>query len=93
MPEINQYVLSRTELLELLIKQNGVHEGRWMLMAVFGFSAGYFGPSPDQSVPGAVVALNQIGIQRAQVDTPKEMSLDAAVVNPDPKPKPMKRRV
>jgi hypothetical protein len=82
MPEVNQYVFSNKELLELLIKQAGVHEGRWVLMANFGFNAGNFGPSPDQAVPGAVVAVQQIGIQRAGADMPEQMSLDAAVVNP-----------
>jgi hypothetical protein len=81
MPEVNQYVFSSKELLELLIKRAGVHEGRWILMATFGFSAGNFGPSPDQAMPGALIAIQQIGIQRAQADAPEAMSLDAAVIN------------
>jgi hypothetical protein len=82
MPEVNQYVFSNKELTELLIKRAGVHEGRWILMANFGFNAGNFGPSPDQAVPGAIVIVQQIGIQRAAADTPESMSLDAAVINP-----------
>jgi hypothetical protein len=82
MPEINQYTFSNKELLELLVKQAGVHEGRWVLMVNFGFSAGNFGPSPDNMSPGAVVAITQMGIQRAQSDTPQEMSVDASTANP-----------
>jgi len=82
MPEVNQYVFSNKELLELLIKQAGVREGKWILLANFGFNAGNFGPTPDQATPGALVVIQQIGIQRAAVDTPESMSLDAAVVNP-----------
>jgi hypothetical protein len=65
-----------------LIKQAGVHEGRWTLLVNFAFSAGNFGPTNDQMSPGAIVVVNHIGIQKAQADTPVEMSLDAAVVNP-----------
>jgi hypothetical protein len=82
MAEVNQYTFTNKELLDLLIKQANVHEGRWILMANFGFSAGNFGPSADQMVPGAVVLVSQIGIQRAQPDTPEAMVLDAAVINP-----------
>jgi hypothetical protein len=81
MPEVNQYFFSNKELLELLVKQADVREGRWMLMTNFGFSAGNFGPTPDQVFPGALVIVQQIGIQRAQPDTPESMSVDAAAIN------------
>ena len=82
MPETNQIVLNHREMLELLIKHTGVHEGRWSLMATFGLTAGTFGPSPDQAVPGVTVALQKLGIQRAKPDTPVELTLDASDVNP-----------
>ena len=82
MPEVSQYVFSNRELLELLVKKADVHEGRWVLLASFGFSAGNFGPSADQMSPGAIVAVTQVGIQRAQPDAPEAMSVDAAVINP-----------
>lgn len=82
MPQANQYVFSNRELLELLIKQAGVHEGRWILMTNFGFSGGNFGPSNEKMSPGVVVVINQMGIMRAQPETPEEMSLDAAISNP-----------
>jgi hypothetical protein len=84
MPQPNQYVFTNKELLEVLIKAAGVHEGRWVLMTNFGFTAANMGPSPEQFAPGAVVVINQMGIQRAQSDTPEQMGLDAAVVNPAP---------
>jgi hypothetical protein len=81
MPEVNQYVFSHRELLELLVRKADVQEGRWVLLANFGFSAGNFGPSPNQMAPGAIVAVTQMGIQRAQPDTPEEMTIDAAAIN------------
>lgn len=82
MPEANQYLFSHKELLELLVKKAGVHEGKWMIMANFGFSPGNFGPSPDQMAPGTVVVLLQVGIQRATPETPDPMTIDAATSNP-----------
>lgn len=86
MPEANQYVLNNKELLELIIKQSDVHEGRWMILVNFGISPGNYGPSADQVSPGVIVAVTQIGIQRAQPETPEGVALDAAVVNPPAKP-------
>lgn len=82
MPEINQLFFTHREVLELLIKKADVHEGRWMLAVNFGFSAGNFGPGPEQLSPGAIVALLAVGLQRAVAETPEAMTLDAAVINP-----------
>lgn len=84
MPEASQYLFTNKELLELLIKEAGVREGRWVLMATFGIA---HGPSPDRMSPGTVVAINQMGIQLAGADTPEGMGMDAAEVNP-----PIKKR-
>jgi hypothetical protein len=84
MPEVNQLFFAHREVLELLIKKANVHEGRWMLAVNFGFSAGNFGPGPDQILPGALLSVLGIGMQRAAAETPEVMTLDAAVVNPTP---------
>jgi hypothetical protein len=85
MPEANQYVFSNKELLELLIKQAGVREGRWMLMANFGFTAANFGQADDSIAPGGAMVIQQMGIQKAPQGTPLGASVDAAVINPAPK--------
>jgi hypothetical protein len=82
MPEVNQYLFTNKELLALLIKQADIHEGKWMLMANFGFSAANFGPTPDQAAPGAVVAILSMGVQRATPDALPAMIVDAAEINP-----------
>jgi hypothetical protein len=82
MPEVSQYLFNHKEVLEALIKRAGVHEGKWMIVASFGFSAANFGPSQDQMAPGAVVVLQQMGIQKAVPDAPESMTIDAALVNP-----------
>lgn len=82
MPEANQFLFSNKELLSILIREADVHEGRWLLMAVFNFGATNIGPSSDQLAPGAVVAISRIGIQRAEDNTPIELTVDAAEANP-----------
>jgi hypothetical protein len=82
MPEVNQYVFTNKELLALLVKEAGIHDGKWMLLVNFGFSAANVGTSPDQASPAAMVALLSLGIQKAQPDSPPSLVLDAAEVNP-----------
>jgi hypothetical protein len=84
MPEISQYLFSSKELLEILIKEANVHEGRWVLMANFGITPGNYGPAADQMSPGILFAVTQIGIQKAPPELPDGAWLDAAVVNPPP---------
>src|ERR1700694_2481346 len=85
-PEINQLFFSHREILEMLIKKADIHEGKWMFSANFGFSAGNFGPTPDQLSPGGVVVILGIGLQRAAGDAPEAALVDAALINPLTKP-------
>jgi hypothetical protein len=87
MAEASQFTFTHKELVDMLIKQAGVHEGKWMLMVNFGFGAVNGGPSPDQIFPTAFAAIQFIGIQRATEDSPPSLVADAAVVNPKPKGK------
>ncbi len=81
MPEVNQYLFTNKELLELLVKRAGVSEGRWVLMANFGIGPAAIGPAVDQMSPGVAIVIGQMGIQRAQANVPEALSVDAAVVN------------
>lgn len=87
MPEINQYSVKPRELVELIIKAAGIHEGRWWLNINFGISPGNFGPSENEVVPGIAIAVQTVGVQREMpgVVAPPALVVDAAVVNPGPK--------
>jgi hypothetical protein len=82
MPEVNQYSFSHKELVELMIKKAGIHEGKWMMSITFGFGAINSGPTPDQMMPTGVVGVQTIGILRAPTESPEPLTVDAAVVNP-----------
>ena len=82
MPEASQYMFTHKELVELMVKKAGVHEGKWILSVTFGFGAVNGGPTPEQVMPTGVVGVQSIGIQKAQSDSPEPLTVDAAVVNP-----------
>lgn len=82
MPEVDTYSFSHKELLELLIKAAGVHEGEWMLQVNFKLSAGNFGPDESSISPGTIVVVSNLGLTKAPKDAPSALTLDAAKINP-----------
>lgn len=84
MPDVNQYVFSYKELLEMMVKKAGLHEGKWSMLVNLGFAAINGGPSPDQIVPTGLVAIQAIGIQKSAPDAIPALTIDAAEVNPGP---------
>lgn len=92
MPEIKQYTFKHKEVVELMIRHLGLHEGKWMLMANFGFSAANLGPTGDEMSPGAATVLNHIGITRATDSSPPSLTVDAAKVNPTTTTRRKRRR-
>lgn len=84
MPEINTYTVKPRELVELIIKASGVHDGKWFLAATYGMAVTNVGPGPGELTPGAVIGLQSLAIQRDTPETPapEGMAVDAAEVNP-----------
>jgi hypothetical protein len=82
MADPTQFMLSHKRIVELIIKDAGLHEGHWMLAVNFGLGPGNFGPTEETMSPGAVLAITQIGIQRVPTAAPAALVVDAAEVNP-----------
>ena len=82
MPETKNYTFSYTELAETLVKKLDIHEGLWGVYIEFNFGAANVSAGPDGKslAPAAIAAIKSIGIQR--FDTPNNLTVDAAVVNP-----------
>lgn len=81
--QVKQIQYSHEDLLKLMLKDQGIHEGYWMLLIRFGFGAGNVGPSPDKLEdvhPTALVSVAGIGMERTDKLGP--LVVDAAVVNP-----------
>lgn len=84
MPEISHVQFKHKEVVQALLRQAGIHEGRWQLVIAFGLAAANMGPSPSEVSPGAAVAVTSIGLARAQPDSPEALVVDAAEINPEP---------
>lgn len=82
MAEVTQYTFSHREVVEMLVKQQGLHEGIWGLYVRFGLGASNVGESAAQIQPAAIVPVVEIGLQKFDKET--NISVDAAKVNPRP---------
>lgn len=82
MAEVNQYVFSHREVIETLIKQQGLNEGIWALGFQMGMGTSNV-PAPTGGtdvVPAIIVTVLAVALQRADKEGP--LALDAAKVNP-----------
>jgi hypothetical protein len=87
MAEANQFTVKLVDLLTLLVKNAGVHEGHWSLLVGWQLGSGNYGPTPDQTFPGVAVTLVNVGIQRVSGPIPEGPGIimaDAAEINPAP---------
>jgi hypothetical protein len=78
--EITQIAFTYKELVELLVRHQGLNKGIWGLFVEFGIGATNFGPNDEELLPTAVVPVVKIGLQRFPKVT--NLSVDAAKVNP-----------
>lgn len=82
MAEPRQIAFSYQELTELMIKEQGIHEGLWSFFAEFGIGAANVSQTPDgPAVPTAIVPIQRIGLIKADEEVPG-ITVDAAAVNP-----------
>jgi hypothetical protein len=74
--------IEHKDLISLLLRENKIHEGNWILMAMIGFAPVNIGQTPtgEDSSPGGAVIFQKVGIQR--VSEPMPNSVDAAKTNP-----------
>ena len=92
MATVEQIVFDYKEVVTALVKQEGIHDGIWMLYVEFGLAA-INAPiredagNPDENenpldhiMPTAILPIKKIGIQRS--DQLSNIAVDAAAVNP-----------
>lgn len=80
MGEPTQITFKHAEIVELLLKKHGIHEGIWGLFIKFGLNASNVGPTEAEVMPAAIIAVLEIGLQK--FDKESNIALDAAKVNP-----------
>lgn len=70
---------SHQELAALMVKDQGIKKGYWMIQANFGWSvSNVVDPTGDVSGPGTLSILTSIGIQEAAEPTP--FTIDASTL-------------
>ncbi|MBM3774274.1 MAG: hypothetical protein FJW37_03840 [Acidobacteria bacterium] len=80
MAEAKQFVFTHREVVEALLKKQGIHEGIWGLYIRFGIKAANVGGSPSELMPSAIIPVLEIGLQK--FDKESNIAVDAALVNP-----------
>lgn len=89
MGEPKTIVFKYEEIIEALLKYQGIHDGIWGLHLEFGLQVGNIDVgSPEEKkeklVPGLIIPLLKIGIGKTEQSG--GISVDAAKVNPSSKP-------
>ena len=83
MAEIVKYTFSHKEVVEALLKQQGIHEGLWALYISSSAwpRANLADPSGSGGVvPVAIIPIQKIGLQKGTAED--TITVDAAKVNP-----------
>jgi len=84
MAKVNQYVFDFKEVVEALLRKQGIHEGIWGIFVEFGLAAANAGQTDEQLLPTAIIPIKKIGIHRLEKET--NLAVDASKVNPHQKP-------
>ena len=77
------------DVVTALVRQSGLHEGKWALHVEFGLGAANLGDPSGALRPAAIVPVVKLGLRR--VEALDDLSVDAAEVNPI-KAKPERKR-
>jgi hypothetical protein len=82
MTELAQFEYSNRELVVVLLKDHGIHEGHWHLSVKLGFSAINLGEAKDGTDASPAGAVAFTGVRIVRVPEPLPFSVNAAEVNP-----------
>lgn len=79
----SQYEFQFREVAGALMKAQGIHEGRWHIGLNIGINVANIGQKEDDVLPGAVLRINFLTLQRAdQAPADAPLVYDAAIENP-----------
>ena len=87
MAQVGQITYDLKEITALMLRDQGIREGLWMISARFSFGATNIAPPGDEPGPvgpSAIAMVREIGIQR--VPEPGPLSVDASEVWKEEKP-------
>lgn len=82
MAEASQIIFSHKEVVEALLKQQGISDGFWGLYVKFGIKGVNIGENETEIVPAAIIPILELGLQRFDKET--NISIDAARIGTNP---------
>lgn len=89
MPEVDQIKYDLKELTALMLRDQDIRSGLWMIWTRFGHVITNIAPAKGEpsgpAGPGAITWLTEVGIQRVQ--EPGPLSVDASEVWKEKKPR------
>jgi hypothetical protein len=80
MADATRYTFSYEEIVEALIKKQGLEDGRWAFYVEFGIAGANGGPDDEQPIPMAIVPLLKVGLQRVEADAKMPGIVDAGAL-------------
>lgn len=83
---------SLKELTEILVKNQGLHEGLYNLSIQFQIGVGAIGPSPESICPGAMIGISRVGLSKTEEKKKNIHTVNAAEINPVPKKRSQKTK-
>ena len=94
MPEVRQITYDLKRLTALMLRDNEIRSGLWMILVRFNYSFTNIAPPKDQpggpAGPALIAVVAEIGVQ--EVSEPGPLSVDAAEVWKEKKPGPARKR-
>jgi hypothetical protein len=80
MAEAQQYVFTHKQLATILVKEQGIHEGLWVVQYTFGLAGTNAGPNAEELHPAAIVPI--LNVILGKTTERNALTVDAAEVNP-----------
>lgn len=81
MANVSQFQFELVEVARVLLKKEGIREGKWTLGIGFNLAATLAGPTPEAARPTMLVGVDKIILQRAEENTPLGMTVDASEIS------------
>lgn len=78
MDNVTQFQFELMDVARLLLKRQGIVEGKWTLGVAFNLAATLAGQTPESARPTMLVSVDKLVLQKADPNTPPAMTVDAA---------------
>lgn len=80
MDNVTQLQFELLDIAKMLLRKEGIADGRWTIGVNFTIAATAAGPSPETARPSMLVGVDKIIIARAEAGSPDALTVDAAAL-------------